>query len=54
MGAREYIAENDGDVMICKFNRDQRRASAYFNHDNNGHDIRGILLVGHAAIKPIF
>lgn len=54
LGARAYVRRHYGDILAGEFNSAQQRVSAYFNHDNNGHDIRGIFLLGHEAIRPIF
>ena len=43
LGSRGYI--DKGELS---------RISVYFNHDNNGHNIRGIYTLGNEAIRPIF
>ena len=54
LGSSAYVKSHFGDIREGVFTDDQRRISAYFNHDNNGHDIRGIFLVGHEKIRPTF
>jgi len=54
LGSSAYVKENIGDIMTGEYFGEHEKISAYFNHDNNGHDIRGIFVVGHHAIKPIF
>lgn len=53
-GSSAYVAKNIGDLLRQKFFGEHEKISAYFNHDNNGHDIRGMFLVGHHQLKPIF
>ena len=54
LGSSAYVKGHIGDILSGEFHGEHQRISAYFNHDNNGHDIRGIFVVGHHAIKPIF
>jgi len=54
LGSLAYVEKHIGDIREGVFTDDQRKISAYFNHDNNGHDIRGIYLVGHEKIRPTF
>ena len=54
LGAMAYVERHYGDILTGTFNEGQQRVSAYFNHDNNGHDIRGIFLLGNEAIRPVF
>ena len=54
LGAQAYVERHYGDILTGTFNESQQLVSAYFNHDNNGHDIRGIFLLGHEAIRPVF
>ncbi len=53
-GSTAYMKRHIGDIMTGEFGDEHGRISAYFNHDNNGHDIRGIFTVGHKKIKTIF
>ena len=53
-GSSAYVAKNIGDLLSQEFFGEYEKISAYFNHDNNGHDIRGVFLVGHHQLKPIF
>jgi hypothetical protein len=53
-GSSAWVKRHVGDLLTANFSGEQELISAYFNHDNNGHDIRGIFLVGHEAIRPIF
>ena len=54
LGSSAYVKRHFGDILSGEFSPNQEKISAYFNHDNNGHDIRGIYLLGHEAIRPIF
>ena len=54
LGSSAYVKQYIGDILTGTFSEEQRKISAYFNHDNNGHDIRGIFLVGHEPIRPVF
>ena len=54
LGSSAYVKRYIGDIMTGEYFGEHERISAYFNHDNNGHDIRGIFVVGHHAIKPVF
>lgn len=54
LGSFAYVKRHVGDILSDEYHGEHERISAYFNHDNNGHDIRGIFVVGHHAIKPIF
>ena len=54
MGSSAYVKRHIGDILTGEYSPNQENISAYFNHDNNGHDIRGIYLLGHEAIRPIF
>jgi len=53
-GSLAYMKHHIGDIMTGEYGDEHERISAYFNHDNNGHDIRGIFTVGHKKIKTIF
>jgi carboxypeptidase Q len=53
-GSSAYMKQHIGDIMTGEFVDEHERISGYFNHDNNGHDIRGIFTVGHEDIKSIF
>lgn len=53
-GSSAYMQRHIGDILTGEFGEEHSRISAYFNHDNNGHDIRGIFTVGHREIKSIF
>ena len=46
----KYVADSDSGEDIGELNR----ISVYFNHDNNGHNIRGIHGQGNEPIRPIF
>ena len=48
--AAKYVADPDTGADLGELNR----ISVYFNHDNNGHEIRGIHGQGNEAIRPIF
>ena len=54
LGSSAYVEEHIGDILTGTYGGEHQKISAYFNHDNNGYDIRGIFVVGHTAIKPIF
>ncbi len=54
LGSSAYVKRHLGDLVGGDFSPHHGKISAYFNHDNNGHDIRGIFLVGHETIRPIF
>ena len=54
LGSSAYVKRHIGDILTDEYSGEHERISAYFNHDNNGHDIRGIFVVGHTEIKPIF
>jgi Zn-dependent M28 family amino/carboxypeptidase len=43
-----------GNPIKGKTKREHAQLSAYFNHDNNGHKIRGIFLQGNPELRPIF
>jgi len=54
LGSRGYIARYVADPETGADLGELNRISVYFNHDNNGHDIRGIHGQGNEAIRPIF
>jgi Zn-dependent M28 family amino/carboxypeptidase len=54
LGSRGYIAKYVTDPETGEDRGELSRISVYFNHDNNGHDIRGIHGQGNEAIRPIF
>ncbi|MCP4048606.1 MAG: M20/M25/M40 family metallo-hydrolase [Gammaproteobacteria bacterium] len=54
LGSSAYVEKHIGNIMTGEFFGEHEKISAYFNHDYNGHDVRGIFLVGHHRIKPIF
>ena len=54
LGSSAYVKKHIGDILEGIFSDQQRKISAYFNHDNNGHDICGIYLVGHEKIRRTF
>ncbi len=54
LGSRGYIAKYVADPNTGADLGELSRISVYFNHDNNGHDIRGIHGQGNEAIRPIF
>ncbi|MBJ89168.1 MAG: hypothetical protein CMO98_04830 [Woeseia sp.] len=53
-GSLAYMRRHIGDIINGEYFTEHTRISAYFNHDNNGHDIRGIFTVGHEEIKQLF
>jgi carboxypeptidase Q len=53
-GSLGYIKKYVGDIFTGKDRGELSRISVYFNHDNNGHRIRGIFTQGNEAIRPIF
>ncbi|MFQ5753369.1 MAG: M20/M25/M40 family metallo-hydrolase, partial [bacterium] len=53
-GSLGYIKKYVGDILEGTKKQEQSKISVYFNHDNNGHNIRGIFLQGNEAIRPIF
>jgi Zn-dependent M28 family amino/carboxypeptidase len=53
-GSSAYVRQHVGDIMTGEYTGEQEKISAYFNHDNNGHDIRGIFTVGHYEVQKIF
>lgn len=54
LGSHAYVDRHYGELFAGKFDERQQHVSAYFNHDNNGYDIRGIFLRGREAIRPVF
>lgn len=54
LGSRGYIAKYVADLETGQDLGELSRISVYFNHDNNGHAIRGIHGQGNEAIRPIF
>ncbi len=54
LGSRGYIAKYVADPDTGADLGELDRISVYFNHDNNGHNIRGIHGQGNEAIRPIF
>jgi Zn-dependent M28 family amino/carboxypeptidase len=54
LGSLEYIDKYVGDIFTGEDRGELSRISVYFNHDNNGHKIRGILTQGNEPIRPIF
>lgn len=54
LGSSAYVHNTIGDILTGKYTEEHKKISVYLNADYNGHDIRGILLLGHEAIKPIF
>ncbi|WP_414981380.1 M20/M25/M40 family metallo-hydrolase [Congregibacter sp.] len=54
LGARAHAEARYGDIIAGTVTPEQESVSAYFNHDNNGHDIRGIFLLGNEATRPVF
>lgn len=54
LGSRGYIAKYVADPDTGADLGELNRISVYFNHDNNGHNIRGIHGQGNEAIRPIF
>jgi hypothetical protein len=53
-GSLSYIEKYVGDILSGEDRGELSLISVYFNHDNNGHKIRGILTQGNEAIRPIF
>ena len=53
-GSSAYVRKYIGNIMTGEYFDAQQQISAYFNHDNNGHDIRGIFTVGHRGVQEIF
>ncbi len=53
-GSLGYIKKYVGNILTGEGNKELPLISVYFNHDNNGHKIRGILTQGNEAIRPIF
>ena len=53
-GSLAYIGKNVGDIFTGEDRGELSLISVYFNHDNNGHKIRGIFTQGNEAIRPIF
>lgn len=53
-GSLGYIEKYVGDVFTGEAKKELPLISVYFNHDNNGHEIRGILTQGNESIRPIF
>ena len=53
-GSLGYIEKYVGNILTGEGNKELPLISVYFNHDNNGHKIRGILTQGNEAIRPIF
>jgi carboxypeptidase Q len=53
-GSLGYIEKYVGDIFTGEDKGELELISVYFNHDNNGHKIRGILVQGNEAIRPIF
>lgn len=54
LGSRGYINKYVADTRTGEDKGELSRISVYFNHDNNGHNIRGIYTLGNEAIRPIF
>ena len=54
LGSLGYIEKYVGDIFTGKDKGELSLISVYFNHDNNGHKIRGILTQGNEAVRPIF
>ena len=52
-GSLGYIEKYVGDVTNGDAKGELSRISIYFNHDNNGHNIRGIFTQGNESIRPI-
>ena len=50
----DYCEKYVGDIVSGTKGKEHSKISAYFNHDNNGHNIRGIFLQGNPALRPIF
>ena len=53
-GSMDYIEKYVGDIVDGTKRNEHSKISAYFNHDNNGHNIRGIFLQGNEELRPIF
>ena len=53
-GSMGYVKKYVGDILQGTKKPEQSKISVYFNHDNNGHNIRGIFTQGNEAIRPIF
>lgn len=53
-GSMGYVKKYVGDILQGTRKSEQSKISVYFNHDNNGHNIRGIFTQGNEAIRPIF
>ncbi len=54
LGSRHYIKKYVADPETREDRGELSRISVYFNHDNNGHNIRGIHGQANEAIRPIF
>ncbi len=54
LGSRGYIGRYVADPQTGEDLGELHRISVYFNHDNNGHEIRGIHGQGNETIRPIF
>ena len=52
-GSLGYIDKHVGDLFTGEDKGELSLISIYFNHDNNGHKIRGLLAQGNEAIRPI-
>jgi hypothetical protein len=53
-GSLDYCEKYVGDMINGTRRKEHSKISAYFNHDNNGHNIRGIFLQGNPALRLIF
>ncbi len=54
LGSLAYLDKYVGNIFTGEDRGELARISVYFNHDNNGHKIRGILTQGNEPIRPIF
>jgi len=52
-GSLGYIEKYVGDILSGEDKGELSLISIYFNHDNNGHRIRGIFTQGNESIRPI-
>ncbi len=52
-GSLGYIEKYVGDILTGEDKGELSLISIYYNHDNNGHRIRGIFTQGNESIRPI-
>ena len=54
LGSLAYLEKYVGDIYTGEDRGELNKISVYYNHDNNGHEIRGIHGQGNEPIRPIF